>query len=238
MQEKFQYDGNSLNALERSISIERLQAYLDLAEGDKGYAISLYEWNTKLSEALYSLIQGFEVTLRNAIHKTMTLEFQREDWFSVVPLEQEQRKQLRQASERILEDGNDVTPGRIIAELMFGFWTSLAGTDYAQTLWDRHLNKAFRTTRVSRKIVAKRLKKIRYLRNRVAHHESIIGKLGNERNLAKDAAEILEATGWICAITAKWIASNSTFDQHYQSRPVRPSGSLPFPEGNSIAAAE
>src|SRR5207249_10452364 len=35
---------------------------------------------------------------------------------------------------------------REIAELMFGFWTSLAGTDYAQTLWDRCLHKAFRTT--------------------------------------------------------------------------------------------
>ncbi len=34
-------------------------------------AIRLYERNTELSEALYGVVQGFEVTLRNAVHNIL-----------------------------------------------------------------------------------------------------------------------------------------------------------------------
>lgn len=228
-QDKFVYDDDAVTRLERAISLERLEPYLALAEGHRVYAIALYEWNTKLSEAIYSIVQGFEVTLRNAIHEVMTEAYQRTDWYDVAPLNGDQRNLVEQAKQRVIDDGRYVTPGRIIAELMFGFWTALAGTDYAQTLWDHHLYKAFREVRIGRKNVAKRLKKIRFLRNRVAHHESIIGKVGRERNLKQDVAEILEATAWICKTTAKWISANSTFDEHYGNRPKKPVVELQFP---------
>jgi hypothetical protein len=114
---------------------------------------------------------------------------------------------------------------------MFGFWTSLVGTDYAQTLWDKHLYLAFRATKVGRKTVAKRLKKVRFLRNRIAHHESIIGKRGYERNLKQDVSEIIETTSWICPITAQWIAHTSSFELNYAKRPKIPEQTLPFITG-------
>jgi len=234
-QEKFSYDADSLIALEKSISTERLTPYLALANGDRKYAILLYEWNTKLSEALYSINQGFEVTLRNAIHERMTMAFGSDRWYDCAPLQEEQAYQVQQAKQRIRHDGREITPGRVVAELMFGFWTSLAGTAYAQSLWDKHLHLVFREKRVGRKIVAKRLQKIRLLRNRVAHHESIIGKVGMERNLQQDVAEIIEATAWICRTTAKWITCNNTFDQHHENRPVQPSQTLPFDGSEQVS---
>jgi hypothetical protein len=218
----FIYDAVNLAKLERSISTERLGPYLELAENNRPYAIALYEWNTRVSEALYSIIQGLEVTLRNAIHEVLSEAYGRSDWYEVSPLLEEQRRQIQQAKGRVISDGRDLTPGRVVAELMFGFWTSLSGTDYAQSLWDTTLRKAFREARVGRKAVAKRLKKIRFLRNRVAHHESIIGRLNNERDLRKDTREIFELLSWICSTTAQWVAHTSSFDVNYEKRPVNP----------------
>lgn len=228
MQGQFQYDEKTLASLERSVSLERLQPYLDLADGDRVYALRLYEWNTKISEALYSILQGFEVTLRNSMHEVLSIAFGRPDWYDAAPLRPMEQQRVEEARRRIIDDGRLVTPGRMIAELMFGFWTSLLGTDYAQMLWDKHLYKTFREARVGRKAVARRLKKVRFLRNRVAHHESVIGKKGQERDLRQDTREILEATSWICRTTAHWMACNSSFDANYSQRPTPPQAALPL----------
>jgi hypothetical protein len=227
---RFVYDEPALLALEASLSLDRLKPYLELAEGDKVYAIRLYEWNTKVSESLYSIIQGLEVALRNRVHKILSEGFASEAWYDVCPLEERQTRDIQDAVERILDDGKDPTPGSVVAELMFGFWVSLFGTDYAQTLFDQHLWKCFPHTKAKRKDVAKKLKIIRYLRNRVAHHESVIGKLGHVRDLTKDVGSILELVGWVCPITAKWIAAYSSFDAQYTSRPQKPPVADLFPK--------
>ena len=228
VQEQFRYDDEAVAKLERSLSTERLDPYLQLADGNRVYALQLYEWNTKVSEDLYSLLQGFEVTLRNSIHEVLSQAYSRQDWYDGAPLPDPERQRVEIAKRRIRDDGREITPGRVVAELMFGFWTSLVGTDYAQILWDKHLYKAFRERRMARKEVAKRVKKVRFLRNRVAHHESVIGRRNQERNLRKDVLEILEATSWICRTTAQWIAHNNSFDDSYQQRPRPAEPELPL----------
>jgi hypothetical protein len=226
----FVYDEPTLIALEGSLSLERLAPYLELAEKDRVYAIRLYEWNARVSESLYSLLQGLEVTLRNKINQVLSQAFGQEYWWDVCGLQQKQIDEVHKAIERILDDGRDVTSGRIVAELMFGFWVSLFGTDYAQSLYDHHLRKCFPMQKVGRKDVAKNLKKIRFLRNRVAHHESVIGRLGLERNLKKDVQDILEMIGLMCPTTAKWVSANSTFDSQYDRRPQKPPIAELFPK--------
>lgn len=44
----------------------RFQRYVDLAGGDRGDALALYEWNASLSAALLKDFSHFEVALRNA----------------------------------------------------------------------------------------------------------------------------------------------------------------------------
>jgi hypothetical protein len=230
-QEQFRYDDQTITRLERSLSIERLGPYLELADTNRTYALQLYEWNTNISEALYGILQGFEVTLRNAIHETLSEAYARDDWYEVAPLRATEQLRIAEAKKRIADDGDQASPGRVISELMFAFWTSLVGTDYAQTLWDKHLYKALREHPTGRKEVAKRVKKVRFLRNRVAHHESVIGRAGQERDLRKDVREILEATSWICQTTAQWIAHNSSFDANYSRRPSPPQPELPLAPG-------
>jgi len=36
-----------------------------------------------------------------------------------------------------------LTPGRVVAELSFGFWIGLVGKQYDHTLWVPHLHRAF-----------------------------------------------------------------------------------------------
>lgn len=225
------YDEPTIARLERSLSPERLAPYLELADGDRRYAIALYEWNTRACETMYSILQGFEVTLRNAFHETMRSALRREDWYEIAPLREYEKRLIAAAKERIEKDGRAITPGRVVAELMFGFWTSLTGRQYAQTIWDQFLHAAFRSTHVGRKTISERLKKIRFLRNRVAHHESIIGRKNRERDLRKEVDEIIETASWICPTTAKWIVLTSSFDDNYGKRPHPPEAALPFSAG-------
>jgi hypothetical protein len=143
LQAKFVYDETVIVNLERSLSLDRLAPYLDLANGNRAYALLLYEWNTRVSEAMYSILQGFEVTFRNAIHDVMSEAYRRADWYQVVPLKTGEKIRIEEAKTRIQRDGRTITPGRVVAELMFGFWSSLVGTAYAQTLWDKICIKRF-----------------------------------------------------------------------------------------------
>jgi len=128
----FVYDEPALAALENSLSAERLTPYLDLAEKDRAYAIRLYEWNTRISESLYSLTQGLEITLRNRVNRVLCEAFAQENWWDICALATKQVSDIDEATKRIYYDGYDPVPNRIVAELMFGFWVSLFGTDYAQ----------------------------------------------------------------------------------------------------------
>jgi hypothetical protein len=209
----FAYTNEQLDSLIATLSTDRLTPYLNAAGGDRLYAVRLYEWNTSLSESLYGVLQGLEVALRNSFHRVLATAFVRDDWYDVCGLEYDQQEDVRKAKGRIVRDGKVVVPCKVIAELTFGFWVSLVGPGYAQQIWDAHLHKAF-VVPLGRKAVHRRLEKIRKLRNRVAHHESIIA-----RNLKSDYARILEAVHWMCPNTAKWIKSNSTFHPRFAAKP-------------------
>jgi hypothetical protein len=57
-----------VQALETSLSPERMATYVAATEGDREKALRLYTWNTAASAAFYGPLQGLEVALRNAMH--------------------------------------------------------------------------------------------------------------------------------------------------------------------------
>lgn len=85
---------------------------------------------------------------------------------------------------------------RIVAELTFGFWTSLLDRRYEQILWPPLLKTAFphmpRKQR-TRANLSRRFHTVRQLRNRIFHHEPI----AHWQDLAQQHAGILEAIAWI-----------------------------------------
>jgi hypothetical protein len=200
--------------IERRMSAERLAPYLRIANQDRRYALHLYQWNTDVSVSLYGLLQGFEVVLRNTFHEILSGAFARTDWYAVAALDAEGRQSVAKARTRLAQENKAITPGRVVAEMNFGFWVSLLRPRYAQTLWDPHLHRSFRMP-LKRDNAYHTLDRIRKLRNRVAHHEIIVG-----RNLMDDYATIFQYLRGICPDTAGWIKSGSTFVSTYKSRPM------------------
>lgn len=103
---------------------------------------------------------------------------------------------IAEAKQTLQHQGKPIQPGRLIAELSFGFWTSLFDRRYEPLLWPRLLKPVFpimprriRTTRIA----SRRLNGLRTLRNRVFHYEPI-WRMPNLHGLHQD---IVETIGWM-----------------------------------------
>jgi hypothetical protein len=210
-QGRFQYTDEAISAIEKSLSPERLAGYIALAKGDKRLAVRLYERNTSLSEALYGVIQGLEISLRNALDRALAKELGRPDWYDQIAWEDKELESIQKAKENITTWGKTVTPGRVIAELTLGFWVQLTARKYEKALWVKYLHRVF-PLKLSRKVLFQRLDNIKNLRNRIAHHEPIIA-----RDLQQDYAGIIETIKWISPIVSEWVAKTTCFEERFNA---------------------
>ena len=85
---------------------------------------------------------------------------------------------------------------RLVAEMSFGFWTSLLDSRY-ETLWHKIIGDVFphmpRTIR-TRGEASRRMNAVRKLRNAAFHHHSI----WHWKDLKQQHEEIQTLTGWVC----------------------------------------
>ncbi|TAK49669.1 MAG: hypothetical protein EPO23_00050 [Xanthobacteraceae bacterium] len=195
-------------ALEKTLTRERLNKYLIEANQDFDQALRLYERNTKLSESFYTPLQCLEVCFRNSLYRVLTNDFN-EEWYegNKVPLSSDSRRMVLDARDELIKDRKEITPGQMVAELKFAFWVGLLGPHYDATIWRTTLHKAFLAGGGKpRSVVHGRFNAIRRLRNRIAHHEPIF-----HRPLEKAHTEIIEAISWMCRDTANWASHHSRF---------------------------
>jgi len=150
-------------------------------------------------------------------------------WFDHVTLEDIQAEKLQKAKYELKQNGRSITPGGIVAELNLGFWTSLISTRYEKTLWVPHLYKAFPhaviqkqgtdgkslSVPISRADIFDQLERIRTLRNRIAHHESIL-----KLDLSKLYAETLGTLSWVCPVSAEWVRHTNCFPKRLHEKPL------------------
>lgn len=182
--------------VETILAPERLDAYRQ--DGvTPAITLARYLWNMALCEALYSPLQMAEIALRNSLHHSLARQFQSEQWYDTVNLPAWQQDQLVSARGKLVSDRKVITPGRMVAELHFGFWTgffnkSHAGTGLGHSLASRAFLHAPRSERDMKKLDA-RWKRIRDLRNRVFHHERII----HWTDLDAQHIAVLEVIGWV-----------------------------------------
>ena len=107
-----------------------------------------------------------------------------------------------------------------MAELRLGFWTALMSSRYEKTLWVPYLHKCFphakgkrldgKVVTADRKAISEELEKIRVLRNRIAHHESIL-----KPEMDQQYEGIVKVLGWMCPATAQWTRSTNCFASRY-----------------------
>jgi hypothetical protein len=193
-------------AVARAISAERLSRYQRSAS-ELELAIALYEKNTRLSEAFYTPLQGFEICFRNLLHEALQKQFGANCLLlGRVPLIQDDQARLAATISSLEAPRREAAEGAIIAALNLGFWVKLLGPIYDETLWRVSLYRVFSAQgrHLRRKHVHGRVNAIRRFRNRIAHHEPIWDQDLNMRH-----TEIIEAISWMCADTALWVERRS-----------------------------
>lgn len=170
-----------------------------------------------LSESLYPVLQVLEVALRNSIHSAASHYFGRNDWYNDHHIiHSKDVGALDKAKGILTRQRKPLEPGRIIAELNFGFWTSLMDRRYEQVLWPQLIKIAFpympKKVR-TRRVLSRRFNKIRRLRNRIFHHEPI----WYWQDLPQQHEQILEAISWIEPAVKELVMTIDRFPQIYQN---------------------
>ena len=186
-----------------SLSADRFEPYLKAVGYDQSRAFKLYMWNLHLSSAFYPLLASIEVALRNRIILCLKEAFGDQWWDSAQfqsLLGKRGKGILLRAVKEVVKSDRALTDGRITAELSFGFWTNMFLPKYEAHLLQCFCAETPLAEAISREQILDRCNKIRVLRNRISHHETLIG-----RNITLDYSETLELLRWICPDTADWI---------------------------------
>ncbi len=194
--------------VDRIISQERLQPYKNHHSGDIDKAIAHYKANILISESFYPLISILEVGLRNSIDRQLIRRFGDDKWYEDIEfiriVSKYQIDRISEARANIQSSKKEITTGRIISELTFGFWTSLLDTKFEMTLW-KNLRFAFPNCpkeERKRRIISAKLNRIRKFRNRIFHHESISW---NMEVLSIYKQDIIEGINWLDKDLLNWI---------------------------------
>ena len=175
------------NEFEDTISPERMQRYVLACGNDTRRAMTLYRYNLKLSQEMFTLISCFEVSLRNKINKEMVAIFGN-DWlrdfilpggrFDTDPRVDGTRKIIKKAYEGLIRSHN-YSHTKLLAEMEFGVWKFMFNNvQYRMVnrcLLNIFPNKPTSTAQhqYDNTFVFNDLNVINTIRNRIAHHEAI-----------------------------------------------------------------
>lgn len=189
----------------QSLSPIRFETYLRAAGFDKSRAMELYIWNAKLGASFHFPIQATEVALRNRIDYALTAEFGR-DWWKAAQftedLDRQRNSDMQMVLQRIQHKGRTADTDQIVASLSFGFWVGMLHRRYNPTIWSRHLANAFPflPPEADRQALFDLAGKVQRLRNRISHHEPLIGT-----NVLEAHGELMKLLQWICPDSAAWV---------------------------------
>lgn len=191
------------DSIKKTLSSQRLESYGH--PNDNPFLIlDNYVKNIKLCESLYPCLHLLEVSLRNHLHQAISNFVKDDQWlqkFSYLDeketyLDEKEKRVVVGAIEKLKNQKKEPETGRVIAELNFGFWTSLFDVRYERVFWQKIIKNIFPTMPQSirtRKKISTRLNKIRKLRNRVFHYEPI----WHWKDIHDQHKEIIDVICWI-----------------------------------------
>jgi hypothetical protein len=207
--------------IERRISIERLRPYRVAVGGDLEQALALYEWNSSVAASFFEVLGHFEVLLRNALHEQLTIWHAArggpDAWYQdrAGLLDEHSREDIAKAREKLRRRQETEVPGKILAELGFGFWRYLLDKRYETTLWAQALRHSFPALIPQRRRdVYIPVSELTRLRNRIAHHEPI-----HALDLHGHHDELLRVTGFLDPDMETWLAALSRVPTLLTARP-------------------
>ena len=213
-----QQSSNYFLRLERVLSTKRLASYAQNCVTEKD-ALCLYIWNIAICESLYPSFQLLEVGFRNAIHREIAKHASNPTWLTseVGFLRPDEVTAIRSAKDAIKTRARPGTEDVLIAELRFGFWTSLLDSHY-ELMWHKIIADVFpympKHDRLRRE-ASKLMQTVRRLRNSALHHHSI----WHWRDLRDQHKQMHIMIGYICTSIAVMAKEVDRFPAIYQSGP-------------------
>jgi len=213
-------------AIPRSLSGPRFGTYVAIAGNDIHLALKLYEWNLRLSSAFMIPIAIAEVALRNSIDAALT-DLYNPDW----PWDAGFRKELpnplvgefnprRELINTAARHAHPMRSGKVVADLKFIWWEKILRARHEGTIWNTKLLDVFpnapRGLQIStvREILRDAVHETRELRNRIAHHESIV-----TRNLVVDLQRLRRIASFVGHDVEQWLASIEDVTRLLADRP-------------------
>lgn len=203
---------------EHILSHKRLRRYLEAVDGDSRKAMTLYRYNLRLSQVMFTVISCFEVALRNAIDRQV-VAVRGEEWLKDSVREggffdddriEETRRIIKSAYRRLRRDGT-YSHSKMIAEMEFGVWKYMFSSVQFRATGRCLLNVFPNKPRSSAEMqynhsyFFNELDAINRLRNRIAHHEPVCFHLDESRI---DTAYIINAYNKIQTLFA-WMGIDS-----------------------------
>jgi len=162
--------------LVKSLSKARFDSYRTDGKADFD-ALCKYVWNLLLCESLYPGFQILEVAFRNSVHAEISKCAKDANWLinEIGFLLEDEKTSVQKARQIIKERGKALTEDVLIAEMSFGFWTSLLDSRY-EIMWHKIAKDVFPNMPNSlrtRKDASRLMNVVRKLRNAALHHHSI-----------------------------------------------------------------
>lgn len=194
--------------LEKHFSPARLGRYRTACGGNETRAAEAYVNNMLLAEAMMPMLSVLEIALRNGVYRRLSMVYQRSDWWVTWDGNASfdwQRREVSNATSKLKRRLEAATPDKIIAELAFGFWSSLFNVQFQDILW-KELRLVFpRCPKAQRQrhTISSALNQTRDLRNRVFHHEQLLWLTPPLIDLHAKGIEVI---GWLDPQLPHWIA--------------------------------
>ncbi|MBD0022542.1 hypothetical protein GII33_13935 [Gordonia pseudamarae] len=199
------------------LSPGRFAPYLRHSGDDPDDALLLYEWSASMSMAMFELFSHLEVMIRNSIDRTLAQHFKDEavgiPWFLRKPPASAAMAGLIETERSRLRPNGKDTRHQIVAAMSFGFWTQMTGNKY-DDLWRTALFKAFPGSSGRRADVSRELEALRKLRNRIAHHDSMLNV-----DVPFEVRRMHRVASFLGTAAVEWIESVDRTDAVYRARP-------------------
>ena len=201
-------------AVKRSLSAARIARY-EQATGNKGdengEALSLYGWNAKISAAMMEPLHICEVVVRNAVSEAIEAKYGQNWPWSQAFLQSLPKPTAGYApfSDISSAKKKNSTTGKVIPELKFVFWQKMFTKRYDDRIWKQYLLSVMPNLDqtisfdIHRKRIYDDLEQVRFLRNRIAHHEPVYNI-----DISKELGRVENLIKYRCEKTSNWMKRN------------------------------
>jgi hypothetical protein len=175
------------------ISKSRLDNYNNLKE---------YRENILLSKSFYIPLSIVEISLKNSLNNYFVNTIGTNWLFDKNFIKPQLQNKINSAivileqNNKLYKKNKQINQNNLVSELSFGFWIMLLKKPYQQYLRYNDLKKIFpnlpskKDKSINRHFVFTKLNNIRLFRNKVFHHDKIIGKI-EYQNMINEIYEIL-----------------------------------------------